>query len=272
MQRNIVKSGLGRKVIIESFKSYSEMIETNDSRTSNFGYDRRVEGRKDFDFNSYDQALSWLYNYDKHIQLFKTNLKDVDTNKTIEYKKTKNVIGVAGFQPVIPNALMGLPNSMISTQVVSKKSKVLNVLVDSTYAYSTTSREVAEKFSQILAHLTGLEKQGFRVRISLMYLFGKSGNNNKVHVCKILLKSENQPIDLKRMMFPLTNLGAFRLFGWDWYERLPEGEQISGYGQAIYHWNQKWRDDINTVLGEPNSKAYVLHIHSDPKVVFKDVK
>ena len=270
MQRNIVKSKNGRKVLIESFKSFSELIETNDTRTSNFGYNREIEGR-DFDFNSYEQAVSWLFNYDKHLELFKTKLKHVDNKKTLDVKKTKNVIGVSGFQPVIPNALMGLPNSMISTQVVSKKSKIINVLIDGTYKYSTSPREVADKFSQALAYLTGLEKQGFRVRISLMFLFGNS-NAGQVHVSRVLLKSENQPIDLKRMMFPLTNLGSFRLFGWDWYERLPQGEQISGYGSAIYNWNQPKQQDVYATLDDINSKAYVINISSDVNTVFQDVK
>lgn len=271
MTHNTLKTKLGRNVIVESFKSFSEMVETNETRESNFGYNREIEGR-DFDFKSYEEAKAWLFNYDKHLNKFKTAFKNVDKNKTVEVKKTVNRVGVAGFQPLIPNALMGLPNSMIRTDVVSKKSKIINVMIDATYKWSTKGYEVAEKFSKALAYLAGLEKQGFRVRLTLMFVFGEGRSSDQIHVAKVNLKSENQPIDLKRLMFPLTNLGSFRLFGWDWYERLPKAEQIGGYGQAVYHWNQVKQNDLLESIGDPNSKAYVLHMENDVYEVFKDVR
>lgn len=259
-----------RSLIVESFQSFSELLQTNDTRKNNFGYNREIDGRG-FDFGTYQQAVDMLYDYDKHLQKFKTSLKNIDKQKTVDVKKTKSVVGVQGFQPIVPNALMGLPNSMIGTQVVSKKSKILNVVIDGTYPYNTSSTEVANHFSKSLAYLVGLEKQGFRVRISLMFLFANN-HQGQVHVCKILLKSENQPIDLKRLMFPLTNLGSFRLFGWDWYERLPLANYMAGYGQAIYTWNNEYRQDVLDSIGELNNKAYLLHLKTQAEEVFKNVK
>jgi hypothetical protein len=176
-----------------------------------------------------------------------------------------------GYQPLVPNALMGLPKSMIRTERVVKKSKIINVVIDTTYKYATKTREVVNQFSNALAYLASLEKQGFRVRISLLYVFGKD-NESTVHACKVLLKDEKQPMDIKRMMFPLTNLGSFRLFGWDWYERLPEALEIFGYGQQIKYWNKDRQADIMNVLGEVNSKAYFIDIDSDLNSVFSSVR
>lgn len=265
-----IKASNGREVIIETFNSFTEMVDVNDTRVSNFGYNRQIADR-DFDFKTYEQAKSWLLNYDRHLETFKTAFKNADVRKNTEYNKTKNVVDVVGFQPIIPNALMSLPKSMIRTVVHSKKSKVINVLVDATYRWSTTPREVADYFSKALAYLASLEKQGFRTRVSMMFMFGQGNSSGKVHIAKILLKSELQPFDLKRMMFPLTNLGSFRLFGWDWYERLPDAEHIGGYGQAFQHW-RSGQQPIFDVIGDPQTKTYMLHFGAEPRTVFEDVR
>ena len=270
MNKKILKGKNFSKLVYEEFNNMSELISTNDSRSSNFGYNREIHGR-DFDFNSYEQAVNWVHNYNENIEIFKTKFKNVDINKNIEIVKTRNTIDVMGGQALVPNALMNIPKSMIRTDRVTKKSKIINVVVDSTYKYSTTKKEVVSAFSDALAYLAGLEKQGFRVRISLLYVFG-SNKESVAHGCKVLLKDEKQPLDIKRMMFPLTNLGSFRLFGWDWYERLPEAKEISGYGTPLKYWSKDRYDEFMSNIGYLNSKAYLIDINSDLNDVFNDVK
>lgn len=278
MTRKIFKTKLNRKIILESFESYSDLIKTNDSRDNNFGHNRNLRStesstRCKFDFQTYDQAVSQVYNYDKHLPTFKSHLKTFDSKKTVQHKKTRNVIGVAGYQPVIANALMGLPKAMISTQIYSKKSKILNVYLDGNYAAGTTPSEIVYTFTNVLAYLFDLEQQGFRIRLHQLFIFGQSYNKkDPTHICKILLKSENQPFDIKRLMFPITNLGAFRLFGFDWYERLPSAVKLSGYGNSFPSWNQDQRTDVLDALGELNSKAYIINHKQNVQQVFENIK
>lgn len=259
-----------QEIILESFNGMLELVKTNDSRKNNFGYDRKVKGR-DFNFSSYEQAVSWLLNYDKHLDMFKKEIKNLDIKISTDSKKVKTFNSVEGYQPIIPNALMGLPNSMVNSKVSYKKNKVINVLVDATYSWHTTEQEVARSYSKQLAYLSLLEKQGFRVRLELGFIFG-TRFSNKIHICKILLKNESQPLDIKRLMFGLTNLGSFRLFGWDWYERLPKAEQIDGYGSPMYSWDSEKRNALLESIGTIQNKQYYLHLNSNVEQVFESVK
>lgn len=42
-----------------------------------------------------------------------------------------------------------------------------------------------------------------------------------------------QPVDLKRISFPLTHTGFFRVIGFDWYSKTPKGKYRYFYGHAI---------------------------------------
>ena len=50
---------------------------------------------------------------------------------------------------------------------------------------------------------------------------------------KIKVKDSAQPIDLKRMSFPLTHTGFFRVIGFDWYSKCPDAKYISCYGHSL---------------------------------------
>jgi len=47
------------------------------------------------------------------------------------------------------------------------------------------------------------------------------------------IKSSNTPLDLKRISFPLTHTAYFRVIGFDWYSRTPNGKYRPGYGHPI---------------------------------------
>ena len=263
------------KILIEKFDSMTHLIETSNGRSFKFsGSHEETRTNIDGDFagiDTWEGACKLVTNYNKNLDKVKNEVKKIDDKKTIQHKRTRAINDVAGYIPIIPNALMGLPKSMINSKMVTKKSKIINVVVDVTYQWSLSSEKVAEYYSKVLAYLISLEKQGFRVRISNYMMFGNSGSE-QVHVATVLVKRENQPIDIKRLLFPITHTGTLRLFGFDWYERLPNAKYIGGYGRALHHWRDSDKEEILTAVGELNNKAYYLNYGCDYKAVFEGIK
>lgn len=262
-------------VLVEKFASMTQLIETINQRPHNRGNfeDSKQDTNPSFSgIKSWKEGCELVHSFEKNIEKVKTEIKKIDDKKTVQTKRSKQYEDVAGFVPVVPHALMNLPKSMINSQIVLKKSKVINVMIDVTYSWMNTTEKIANYYSKVLAYLIGLEKQGFRVRISLIMNFGTESSSQQ-HSCIVLLKNENQPIDIKRMMFPITHTGTLRVFGFSWYERLEGAIYIGGYGTAMHNWGIKTKaEELKKVLGELNSKVYYLYYKCDYEMVFKNVK
>jgi hypothetical protein len=136
---------------------------------------------------------------------------------------------------------MGLPKSMITYNKKPKRNKILNFLIDGTYAGMTEQDEILKWGSKLIAEFQMLEKIGYRVRVEILNFFcdQQAQKNDTAMLLRYVLKDEGQPFDLKRFMFPLAHTAMFRGVGFDWEEKVPDGQARLGKGQALYHWSDK---------------------------------
>ena len=84
-------------------------------------------------------------------------------------------------------------------------------------------------------------------------------NRQNADIVVIKIKDSRQAFDLKRMSFPLTHTAFFRVIGFDWYGKFPEGTYRSGYGHNI---RQEFGEEKATKLIRQftgNDKAVVLY-------------
>lgn len=218
--------------------------------------------------NSVEQAKDmflngWEQNVEKMKVAFKKELNTLEHNR-----KPKMFNNVAGFMPVVPNALRGLPNSMIDTRMEPKKSKILNFMVSISRAACNSVDEIIRKMSKIFAYVAMLERSGqYRCRITC---FGKaSAPNDRKKVLaafSILIKNENQLFDIKRLCFPVIHPAMLRLFSFGWAKSLPLNRADyleSGYGAAFERWlNQDKQDFINQIT-DGNEKTIVVDLDTD---------
>lgn len=262
-----VKDVNGRHYIIETFNSSNEMIKVNNSRKQNFG-EARTSDCDSWRGASWNEAINMLqYGWDKPVKQIKSNIKKLEKQGTMRKITFQN--DVIGFAPNVPNAILGLPQSMINSHVSYKKAKVINVMIDPGASCGVSSDRIIEYGSKVIEKLYSLEKAGFRVRIEVLYSFnGKEWEPNTCAM-KYLLKSENQPFDLKRMAFPMAHTAMFRRIAFDWYERLPEAKELDGYGTPLK--NNDDRDDIKQVLCSDKNTYLILH-GDDLDEMFKNIK
>ena len=144
-------------------------------------------------------------------------------------------------------------------------------MIDSTFSASTGTEEVIDYYSKVFAYIVDLEKNGVRCRIETLISLSEEGTK-KCHVLKVLTKDESQPIDMKRSTFPIMHPAMLRVFGFDWYERLPGAQHIGGYGRAFHHWSdeKKVKEVLDAVAQIDN--YYYIYYGSDYKKVFEKVK
>ena len=155
-------------------------------------------------------------------------------------KRTRFMNHVEGFAPIVPNAILGLPNSMITSYTKPIKNKVLDVYYDITASCLTSSKELIEAGQKLLGAIIELEAQGYRFNLYATQDYYERGGSCDMLCLRV--KSANQPFDLKRMSFPLTHSAFFRGIGFEWYSKFPIGTYRYGYGNAIAY--EKTQEEI----------------------------
>lgn len=219
------------KVMIEKYNSAMEVAEDCRRRTitdSSFN-DKSMETFDSWEgVKSYDEALNLLTNgYQPTVEKLKKALKGTVTGsgKRITFKND-----IAGFAPVVPLALQGVPNSMIGMTMKPIKCKVIDIYYDITCSAGTSSEQIIKNGQKILGAVLDLESQGYKFNI---YAIQGYSDERSVDMLAVKVKSSTQPLDLKRISFPMTHTAFFRVIGFDWYSRTPKAKYRSGYGKAL---------------------------------------
>ena len=211
---------------------------------------------------SYEQALEFLRTgYEPIVKdlerEYKLNARGGDA-KRITFKND-----VLGYNPIVPLAMQGVPNSMINMTMKPIKTKVVDIFYDMGASCGVSNKAILQCGTDILSVVLDLERQGYRFNL---YAF-QTYNDTKDCDCLIVkIKDAKQPLDLRRMSFPLCHTGFFRLIGFDWYSRTPKGRYRSGYGQELTrNLNDSEIEYFNkVVLGENAVALYASKlVHED---------
>ena len=174
--RRVVKDVKKEKAIIESFNSFKELTETTKSRDVNFGNTRNGRLSSWEGVRSYEEAYNLLtYGWNEQIKRMKQEIKNLRTGES-EKVTFKN--DIVGFAPVVPNAIMGLPNSMINCVRVPKKSKVINIQVSMEFNSNINQDKVFRFGAELINTIMNLEKNGYRVKLEYINVFSRELSKN----------------------------------------------------------------------------------------------
>lgn len=268
--KRTVKTVDNRDYIIEEFASFNELINTNDSRERNFG-EARTDKDRSWRGATYDEAVEMLrYGWEDKEKLDYTMQKISQLNKQHDRQRTSFKNDIVGFAPVVPLAIMGVPQNMINSTRIPKKAKVIKIILDVGMASSVSVNEKLEWGAKVTSKIANLEKQGFRVKIECIKTFVERDGLVKCHVCKVPVKNENQPFDIKRMMFVIAHPAMSRRIMFDWYERLPDATEYSGYGVSLQYHSTSKADKIKAVIAD-TAGSYYISIEDNIDTVLKEV-
>lgn len=220
----------GGHLNLELYNSAQEMandLETRQRTSDSFKSDPYEERR--FVGASRDETYKMLREgYQPVVDAMRSKMKITASGNNKRFKTFNDVVG---FQPIIPNAIMGLPNAMVNSAMKPIKTKVIDVYYEMTVAAYTESSDLIKAGQKMLGAIMELEAQGYRFNLYVTqgYYSPSSGCDM---VC-VKVKSASQPMDLKRMSFPIAHTAFFRGIGFDWYSKFPIGTYRPGYGRAI---------------------------------------
>lgn len=184
---------------------------------------------------TYDEAVELIrYGWEEPLNELKEAIKTVGikTNVTMEKIRPRN--SVVGYAPHVPNAIRGIPESMISTERTPQKVKAVTIIYSSDANAGLSQADFLKAGAVILKIINDLELKGYRVR--LVHEFCAAKKNQECIVGRVTLKDWRQPLDLKKLTFPLANAAMIRRFGFRFTEVIPgikDRGWVGTYGGAL---------------------------------------
>lgn len=228
-----VKAFGNRNFNIETYDSAFQVVQDCRKRkiTSSSFHDMQEPGQVDGwnGVKTYQDALDLMETgYQPTVDKLKKGIK---ANLSGQAKRISFHNDVVGYAPVVPLAIMGVPQSMLNSYMKPVKAKVINVYYSMTARCGTSAEQFIEAGQKLLGAIMELEMQGYRMNI---FAIQEYYNNSKgADMLCVRVKSANQPLDIKRVSFPLTHPAFFRVIGFDWYSKFPIGTYRGGYGHAL---------------------------------------
>ena len=235
MIKKVKSKEIGVDFVIESYNSTADVVRDCKTRTITDGrFNNMQDGTLGGHSNSwcgvdsYEQALKFLEEgYQPTVEKLKVGIK---ANLQGQGKRISFHNDIVGYAPIVPLAILGVPQAMINSKMKPIKAKVVDIYYNMTASVGTKSEDIIKAGIKLLSTVMSLEQQGYRFNI---YAVQNYYRNYKCYMLKVKVKDSAQPIDLKRISFPLTHTGFFRVIGFDWYSKFPEAKYISGYGYPI---------------------------------------
>lgn len=255
-----LQSANGYKIMCERYNSAAEVVADckvrkitdrmfHDMADGNLG----GKNKQWCGVDSYEQALEYL---EKGYQPVVDTLKfAIKANISGQGKRISFHNDIVGYAPIVPLAIMGVPNAMINSYMKPIKAKVIDVYYDGTFSWGVKSDNIINTGAKVISIILQLEQQGYR--FNLYQVQSYSDEDNCDMMC-VKLKDSMQPIDLKRISFPLAHTAFFRVIGWDWYSKTPKGKYRDVYGHALCYEN-KVNDKLDDIFKEMfgNNAVYV---------------
>ncbi len=273
--RDIKLKKSGWRIMIEDYNNAYDIVEDCKHRkiTDSSFKDMQKKGDYEDDFegvNSYQEALDLLDNgYQEPIKDLKASTDRATIKGEGKRISTKN--DVVGFAPIVPLAMKGIPQAMLNTTMKPIKAKVIDLYYIAGVSASNSSDKMLRAGKKVIEALISLELQGYRVNLSIVDCYSDDYGKKFINVMTVKVKNANQPLDLKRISFPVMHSAFFRVIGFDWYSKFPKGKYISGYGVPIEKCNM-WKNKDNLeeftkeVLGDNAVVLSATHLIEQEKL------
>jgi hypothetical protein len=152
---------------------------------------------------------------------------------------------IIGFAPVVPLAIIGVPNNMINSRIKPIKTKVINLYFERGASCGVNANEIKESGKQMLGAIIKAEQAGYRINLFVTHT--TTNNTGKDGILCVKVKDSNTPINIKRMAFAIVHPAFIRGAAFEWFEKTNCCEYIAGYGKGAgynYYYKPNEVEDI----------------------------
>lgn len=228
------------KYICETFNSIEQMITVLDKRSPNKIWEGKSQTSNDegggfLGTKTYADAVELIKKgWEDPVKELKTAQTALRVKANGSTLKTRPRNSVVGYAPCVPAAILGLPESMIATERTPQKIKAVSIIYCSDASAGTATKEFLKCGAVVLNIVNELELKGYRVR--LVNEFTGAERDNEALISRVVLKDWRQPLDLKKITFPLAHSAMCRRFSFRYTETQPELRNTGwrpGYGRPI---------------------------------------
>lgn len=225
--------------VTETFNGVNEFLSVIGKRSPNnvFKGKELSSEKSGYDFT---MTSSYVESEELMAKGYKDGLNDLQKCKSVKVDRTTNIrknipqTGIVGYAPHVPNAIAGIPQSMIAQQKIEQRAKVLTIVYDGSASANVDAERVVSAGRHVLELVQALELQGYRVRVDIQYAFCI---HEERAICRITVKNHRQPINPLKISYLLIHPSFFRRQGFKWLETVPELTNpnfASGYGRPLY--------------------------------------
>lgn len=231
-----------RTVIHEHFKSLEHLLIEMEERPLNAAF-------KDESYISSQEIREggrWAgtRDYNEAMNVVKTGFKEplekmkkavLRIGEMDSYTKPKLEAAAAGFIPHVPNAIMGLPLSMMKREPQPVQNKTIHLIYGFGASSTVKPEQLIEGGINFISLVNNLEKKGYSVKIDI--LFG-SFENKTACIMTTNVKEYGQSLNLLKLTFPLVHPSMLRRVSFKWLETTPTLKDkgfTNGYGYPLPH-------------------------------------
>lgn len=189
-----------------------------------------VDGSESFTkTKSFEDAVNLMKNGWSEMANKLTNKLKVKENQSAMVHKRKTINSVAGFQPIVPLYLSGVPNNMVSQKMVPVKQKVIEITKSVDYNGGTSTNAIIDESVKALQLIKRFEAMGYRVILNIA--IGSIAGNKKMFT-KVRIKNADEKLNISKLAFPLVHPSMLRRLFFRWIEVYPEVTKsfVHGYG------------------------------------------
>lgn len=222
------------RIVSEHFDSIHQLMYMCEHRNCNKVFAGRRPASRDKGESS--KKFTGTFDYNEAVGLITNGFRDPlekirkGVTKTLEQSKAvpKAIVcnDIIGYAPCVPNAIIGIPQSMINKRITPIKQKVLTIVHDVTSNCSVEGEAFIKSGIAVLALVNSLELRGYRINLTVA--FDNSHTINEDTFATLKVKDARQPLDLLKVTFPFCHPSMLRRFGFAWLETTPNLSSI-GY-------------------------------------------
>lgn len=233
-------------VLFERFNTLEALVNTISKREVNEVYAPR---KKDLGSNSDDISFCKTASFEASAELMKKGFKEpLDELKTgiakIAYRasapKARPSLNVVGYAPHVPNAIQGIPQSMIMRKNIAQKKKTIHLVYGFSAIGSVSSKKLLKGGILFLSLVNQLELDGFSVKVDLVRC--TTGSSNHAIGFSVNVKEYGQKLNLLKLCYPLAHPSMLRRTAFRWSETFPQMNKHTphsstycyGYGTSLY--------------------------------------
>ena len=230
------------KSAIEFFPNLNALLSANSTRQTNKAFkdlnrclDSSYESSRRTEFTgtaSYAEAEKLCRDgWFEELESF----KEACSIRPADQLRRRVVTSPIGYAPHVPNAVMGRPDSMIKTIMQKEKSRVLELVVNTTASSDYAADTITKYAAEIVKAVSAIEAGGIRVKLTLCVVNSLSARNGQLAQCFVTIKASTEKINPARIYFPLVHPSMLRRIGLRWLETCPDVTSKKfqdGYGAA----------------------------------------